>query len=127
MEEALHDVPLFREFAGLNWDTAVPDETTILRFRRLLEEHKLAPRILTLVNELLGARGLLLRAGQAPKLGSDSTAALLHVGSPWVSPKVASEPARERMPNLRQNLSWIEKGLRIQRPLDLPHQCELHR
>ena len=44
MEEALHDVPLFREFAGLNWDTAVPDETTILRFRRLLEERKLAHR-----------------------------------------------------------------------------------
>ncbi len=63
MEEALHDVPLFREFAGLNWDTAVPDETTILRFRRLLEEHKLAPQILALVNELLGAKGLLLRAG----------------------------------------------------------------
>ena len=63
MEEALHDVPLFREFAGLNWDTAVPDETTILRFLRLLEEHKLAPQILTLVNELLGAKGLLLRVG----------------------------------------------------------------
>ena len=63
MEEALHDMPLFREFAGLNWDTAVPDETTILRFRRLLEEHKLAPQILALVNELLGAKGLLLRAG----------------------------------------------------------------
>ena len=28
MEEALPDVPLFREFAGLSWDTAVPDETT---------------------------------------------------------------------------------------------------
>ncbi len=63
MEEALHDVPLFREFAGLNWDTAVPDETTILRFRRLLEDHKLSAQILALVNELLGAKGLLLRAG----------------------------------------------------------------
>ena len=63
MEEALHDVPLFREFAGLNWDTAVPDETTIQRFRRLLGEQKLAPQILALVNELLGAKGLLLRAG----------------------------------------------------------------
>lgn len=65
MEEALHDVPMFREFAGLNWDTAVPDETTILRFRRLLEEHKLAEQILALVNELLHAKGLLLRAGTA--------------------------------------------------------------
>ena len=63
MEEALHDVPLFREFADLSWDTAVPDETTILRFRRLLEEHKLSAQILALVNELLSAKGLLLRAG----------------------------------------------------------------
>ena len=63
MEEALHDVPLFREFAGLTWETRLPDETTILRFRRLLEEHKLAPQILAMVNELLGAKGLLLRTG----------------------------------------------------------------
>jgi len=63
MEEALHDVPLFREFAGLTWETRLPDETTILRFRRLLEEHKLAPQILAVVNELLGAKGLLLRTG----------------------------------------------------------------
>ena len=63
MEEALHDVPLFREFAGLTWETRLPDETTILRFRRLLEEHKLAPQILVVVNELLGAKGLLLRTG----------------------------------------------------------------
>ena len=51
MEEALHDMPLFRDFAGLNWETRLPDETTILRFRRLLEEHKLAPQILAAVNE----------------------------------------------------------------------------
>ena len=63
MEEALHDMPLLRDFAGLNWDTRLPDETTILRFRRLLEEHKLAPQILAVVNELLGAMGLLLRTG----------------------------------------------------------------
>ena len=63
MEEALHDVPLFREFADLDWGTAVPDETTILRFRRLLEEHQLSAQILTVVNELLSAKGLLLRAG----------------------------------------------------------------
>ena len=64
MEEALHDLPLFRDSAGLNWDTRLPDETTILRFRRLLEEHKLAPEILAVVNELLGAKGLLLRTGK---------------------------------------------------------------
>ncbi len=63
MEEALHDVPLFREFASLGWDTRLPDETTILRFRRLLEDHKLAPQILGVVNELLSSKGLLLRTG----------------------------------------------------------------
>ncbi|WP_028998197.1 IS5 family transposase [Azohydromonas australica] len=64
MEESLHDVPLFREFAQLdNWDTRLPDETTILRFRRLLERHKLAEQILGVVNELLREKGLLLRTG----------------------------------------------------------------
>ena len=63
MEEALHDVPLFREFAALNYETRLPDESTILRFRHLLEENKLAAQILQTVNELLQAKGLLLKAG----------------------------------------------------------------
>lgn len=64
MEEALHDVPLFREFAGLEgWDERLPDESTILRFRHVLERNKLAPQILQTVNELLGAKGLLLKSG----------------------------------------------------------------
>jgi len=38
MEEALYDIPLYREFAGLDGAmTRLPDETTILRFRHLLE------------------------------------------------------------------------------------------
>jgi transposase, IS5 family len=64
MEEALHDVPLFREFAGLGtWDDRLPDESTILRFRHVLEKHKLAPQMLHTVNELLTAKGLLLKSG----------------------------------------------------------------
>ncbi|ABM43066.1 transposase, IS4 family [Acidovorax sp. JS42] len=63
MEEALHDVPLFREFASLGWDSRLPDESTILRFRHLLERHKLADQILALVNDLLTGKGLLLKAG----------------------------------------------------------------
>ena len=42
MEEALHDIALFREFAGLGWDSRLPDESTILRFRHLLEKNQLA-------------------------------------------------------------------------------------
>jgi IS5 family transposase len=64
MEDALHDVPLFREFAGLSgWDDRLPDETTILRFRHVLEKHKLAPQILQTINDLLQHKGLLLKAG----------------------------------------------------------------
>lgn len=63
MEEALHDMAMFREFANLSWDERLPDETTILRFRRLLEVHQLAAEIFKVVNERLTAKGLLLRAG----------------------------------------------------------------
>ena len=63
MEEALHDTPLLRDFAALSWDTRLPDETTILRFRHLLEKHKLAAQMFELVNERLRAQGLLLKAG----------------------------------------------------------------
>ena len=63
MEEALHDMPLFRDFAGLTWNSATPDESTILRFRHLLEAHKLAEQIFQVVNELLEHKKLLLRTG----------------------------------------------------------------
>jgi IS5 family transposase len=43
--------------------TRLPDETTTLRIRHLLERHNLAPDMLRLVNDILGAKGLLLRAG----------------------------------------------------------------
>ena len=63
MEEALHDIALFREFAGLGWDSRLPDESTILRFRHLLEKHKVAEQILAVVNDLLRDKGLMLKAG----------------------------------------------------------------
>jgi IS5 family transposase len=63
MEEALHDVALFREFAGLSIGERLPDESTILRFRHLLEKHGLAAQMLASVNALLGEKGLLLKAG----------------------------------------------------------------
>jgi IS5 family transposase len=66
MEEALYDVPLYREFAGLDEGmTRLPDESTILRFRHLLETHGLAVQMLTLVNEILSEKGLMLKTGSA--------------------------------------------------------------
>ena len=66
MEEALHDVPLYREFAQIGAGLVrLPDETTILRFRHLLERHDLAVDMLRVVNDLLQAKGLMLRSGTA--------------------------------------------------------------
>jgi IS5 family transposase len=64
MEEALYDTPMFREFAGLDaGDDNLPDESTILRFRHLLEAHNLSVQILATVNATLTAKGLLLKQG----------------------------------------------------------------
>ncbi len=66
MEEALYDTPLYREFAGLDIGVdRLPDESTILRFRHLLEEHGLSARIFATVAELLDRKGLMLKAGTA--------------------------------------------------------------
>ena len=61
MEEAFFDVPLYRDFAQLDANERMPDESTILRFRHRLEKHKLADSILAAVNDLLSSQGLLLR------------------------------------------------------------------
>lgn len=64
MEEALYDTPMFREFAGLDMsEDHLPDESTILRFRHLLEAHNLSVQILATVNAMLTAKGLLLKQG----------------------------------------------------------------
>ena len=63
MEEALYETTPLRVFAKLSLNGAIPDETTILNFRRLLEENELAPEILGRVNAYLIRKGLLLKRG----------------------------------------------------------------
>ncbi len=64
MEEALHDMPLYREFAGLDAGASrLPDVSTILRFRHLLEAHNLSLQLLATINATLAARGLMLKTG----------------------------------------------------------------
>jgi IS5 family transposase len=63
MEEALYEIPTLRRFAGLGGRDAIPDETTILNFRRLLETHGLAAKLFERVNAHLARKGQSLRAG----------------------------------------------------------------
>jgi IS5 family transposase len=61
-EEALYEITSMRKFAGLKLD-AIPDETTILNFRRLIEANELAPMIFDRVNAHLTRKGLMLKRG----------------------------------------------------------------
>ena len=63
MEEALYEITPMRTFAGLTLTKAIPDETTILNFRHLLEANELAPEILSRVNAYLSRKGLMLKRG----------------------------------------------------------------
>jgi len=63
MEEALFDTPVMRRFARLSGLDNIPDETTILNFRRLLETYGLAEQVFERVNAHLARKGQSLRAG----------------------------------------------------------------
>jgi IS5 family transposase len=64
MEDSLYDSESMRRFAQIELsDDAVPDESTILRFRHLLEQHKLTEQIFGLVRSLLESKRLLLKSG----------------------------------------------------------------
>ena len=63
MEEALYEIASLRAFGRLNLGEPIPDETTILNFRHLLEANDLAEDILKTVNAHLAKKGLLLKRG----------------------------------------------------------------
>lgn len=63
-EEALYDTPVFREFCGFDLGAErVPDATTLLGFRHLLEAHGLGVAMFAKVGELLLANGMRLSGG----------------------------------------------------------------
>src|SRR5665213_338624 len=64
LEDALYESPMLRLFAGIDLGREpVPDETTILNFRHLLEKHDLGRAILTMVNEYLALCGVRISTG----------------------------------------------------------------
>lgn len=64
LEETIYDSQAMRAFTGIDLSVeSVPDATTLLKFRHLLETHKLTARMLEEVNAHLSERRLLLREG----------------------------------------------------------------
>jgi IS5 family transposase len=64
MEDALYEIESMRRFAGFTLnEEAIPDESTILLFRHLLEKHGLTEQLFSVVNRLLESRGMIFRKG----------------------------------------------------------------
>jgi IS5 family transposase len=64
VEEALYESPVLQRFVGVDLGVApAPDETTILRFRHLLEKHGLCGQMLDVVNEHLESKGIRIATG----------------------------------------------------------------
>lgn len=63
-EDSLYDSESMRRFAGIELaEDAIPDESTILRFRHLLEQHRLTEQIFAEIRTLLEEKRLLLKSG----------------------------------------------------------------
>ena len=64
MEDTLYEVESMRRFGGLDLtDDAMSDETTILKFRHLLEKRVLTRQMMSIINDTLEQRGLRLNGG----------------------------------------------------------------
>jgi IS5 family transposase len=94
MEEELYERPLYRRFAGLEGTVRMPDETTILRFRHLLEKHELTPKILAVINAGLARQGLMLKTGTIV----DAPAGPTGVVGLYCRRRVGYQPGRAGLP-----------------------------
>ena len=75
-EDALYDIAAFRDFCGIDLGRErVPDATTLLNFRHLLEEHRIGAVLFAKIGELLLANGMKLH------IGVDSQSGLIHSAS----------------------------------------------
>ena len=97
-EEALYDMECMRRFCGfILGEHDIPDETTILKFRHLLEEHNLPAQIFAAVNQLIEEKGLLV------KKGTIVDATIIHAPS---STKNAEGRRDPEMSSTKKNNQW---------------------
>jgi IS5 family transposase len=98
VEEALYDSPVMRRFAQVDLGREpVPDETTVCKFRHLLEAHDLGARMLAQVNAHLGERGVRLSTGPIV----DAT--IIHAPS---STKNRAQKRDAEMPQTKKGKPW---------------------
>ena len=98
VEEALYDSLAMRRFAGIDLGREpVPDETTVCRFRHLLEEHDLGRRLFDEVQRHLAAQGLKVATGTIVDVSRGCAAGLTNTedGPPRAR---RAEPAAQKSP-----------------------------
>ena len=109
-EDALYDSESIRRFVGIDLASdAVPDETTILRFRHLLETHELTRALFHTVARLLAEKGVML------KRGTIVDATILHAPS---STKNATKSRDPEMRQTRKGNQWYF-GMKVHIGTDL--------
>jgi IS5 family transposase len=97
-EEALLDSTALRRFVGIDLGRErVPDGTTLLKFRRLLETHKLGQALFAKVGEVLQARGL--------KVGTGTIVDATIIGAPS-STKNSERQRHPEMHQTRKGQQW---------------------
>ena len=115
MEDALIEVATIRRFAGIDLiSDRIPDETTILAFRHLLEKHDLGQQIFKTVKAHLKQRGM------AMKQGTIINATLIS------APSSTKNKTGERDPEMHQTKKgnqWYHRcaGLRLR--YESPYRC----
>ncbi len=63
MEDMLYEIESVRRFVGVKLSGPIPDETTILKFRHLLEKHAFGKKLFAEINKYLDEQGLILKEG----------------------------------------------------------------
>ena len=90
MEDMLYEVESVRRFVGLRLSGPLPDETTILNFRHLLDKHELGTGLLEEINRYLESQGLRLQEGTIVD------------ASIIAAPSSTKNRSKERDPEMRQ-------------------------
>jgi transposase, IS5 family len=113
----LYDIASLRRFVGIDLGVErVPDETTVLKFRHLLEKHDLGKEIFAEVGQVLQASGFQVKTGTIV----DATL----IGAPS-STKNADKKRDPEMHQTRKGQQWYF-GMRCGRPHLMPNVVLVH-
>ena len=104
MEDLLYEAGSVRRFVGLNLSEALPDETTILNFRHLLERQGLGQSLLEEINVHLESQGLRLREATIVDASIIEAHHLLHGGETMVW--CDAEGVHKRAEHLGLGVEW---------------------